>query len=281
MIPQAHLIAWRNIAPWAEMHQVEQDLVLTRAIIELYSDPLFKDAFAFRGGTAMQKVFFDSPVRYSEDIDLVQIRAEPIGPAIDAIRKCLDPWLGSPKRSRKEDRVTLYYRFESEIAPVRPMRLKIEINTGEHFSVLPLKEKQFQSQSPWFTGEAKLITYEIEELLGTKLRALYQRKKGRDLFDLAMALKHFPNLDLKKVIECFSHYMTHVGASVTKAQFEANLAEKMEDSYFTSDITALLAIEADSFNSDAAFKQVQKEIISLLPGEPWKTKAGKKPKERT
>ena len=279
MIPQAYLFEWRNHAPWAEMHQVEQDLVLSRAIIELYSDAVFKEAFAFRGGTAMQKLFFSQPVRYSEDIDLVQIKAEPIGLAIDSIRKNLDPWLGTPKRSRKQDRVTLYYRFDSEIAPVRTMRLKIEINTGEHFSVLPLKTINFKAKSNWFSGEADLITYELEELIGTKMRALYQRKQGRDLFDLAMVLKHFPHLDRKKVIECFSHYMSHVNASVTRAQFEANLAEKMSDGYFTSDIHSLLATESGSFDGEDAATQVKESLLALLPGDPWKTKADKKSKK--
>lgn len=115
MIPQAHLYNWRNRAPWPEMYQVEQDLVLTRALIELYSDPLFTEAFAFRGGTAMQKLFYDPPIRYSEDIDLVQIRQEPIGPAIDAIRTHLDPWLGPPRRDRKRDRVTFKRRLKQEL----------------------------------------------------------------------------------------------------------------------------------------------------------------------
>ena len=56
----------------------------------------------------MQKLFFDPPTRYSEDIDLVQVRQEPIGDAIDAIRKLLDPWLGEPRRERKKSRVTLF-----------------------------------------------------------------------------------------------------------------------------------------------------------------------------
>ena len=280
MIPRAFLYDWQSSAPWAEMHQVEQDLVLTRAVIELYSDPLFKDAFAFRGGTAMQKLFFDVPVRYSEDIDLVQIRAEPIGPAIDAIRKCLDPWLDIPKRSRKPDRVTLYYRFQSEIAPIIPMRLKIEINTGEHFTVLPLKHKKFEAQNGWFSGSAEVITYEVEELLGTKLRALYQRKKGRDLYDLAMALQHFPKLDLNKTVQCFSKYMEHEESKVSRAQFEENLAGKLNDSFFLKDIQPLLAPNSPVFDAVTEYGQVEKSFLSLLPGEPWKSKADAKKKER-
>ena len=58
MIPQSVILTFRNQAPWVELFQVEQDLVLTRAVIEIYSDPLLSSMFAFRGGTAMQKLFF-------------------------------------------------------------------------------------------------------------------------------------------------------------------------------------------------------------------------------
>lgn len=88
--------------------------------------------------------------RYSEDIDLVQLRPGPIGPAVDAIRKCLDPWLGEPRRGRKENRFTLIYRFESEISPVRPMRLKVEVNNDENFSVFELQKKPLEARSIWF-----------------------------------------------------------------------------------------------------------------------------------
>ena len=66
----------------------------------------------------------------------MQVRAEPIGPAINAIRELLDPWLGKPSHERKKGRFKLISRFESEMPPVQRMRLKIEINTGEHFTVL-------------------------------------------------------------------------------------------------------------------------------------------------
>lgn len=164
MIPAMHLAHWRTKVPWVRDTQIEQDLVLTKALIQIYSDPHLAGAFAFRGGTAMQKLFFDPPARYSEDIDLVQIRAEPIGEAIDAIRKLLDPWLGVPSRERKQDRVKLIYRFESEMPPIQRMRLKIEVNTGEHFTVLEPKRLAMSCDSEWFQGEATILTYELEEL---------------------------------------------------------------------------------------------------------------------
>ncbi len=78
----------------------------------------------FRGGTAIYKLFIQPACRYSEDIDLVQIEAGPIGLVLDAVRANLDPWLGKPTRTRAEDCASLVYRFESEIPPVRPVRLK-------------------------------------------------------------------------------------------------------------------------------------------------------------
>mgnify|MGYP001303730473 CR=1 FL=1 len=144
MIPQRAIDAWREFAPWIENSQIEQDLVISRALIEIYSDPFLKEVFAFRGGTALQKLFFDEPTRYSEDIDLVQTSQAPMGKSIDALRKRLDPWLGEPQRSVKRERTTLSYRFTTEIEPVRAMRLKVEINTSEHFSFAPLQRKKLK-----------------------------------------------------------------------------------------------------------------------------------------
>ena len=136
MIPQANITAWRANVPWPDDAQVEQDLVLTRALVQIFSAAGLAGKIGLRGGTALHKLFLQPACRYSEDIDLVQTESGPIGVVLDAIRANLDPWLGKPTRSSAEGGVSLLYRFESEIPPVRPLRLKIEINTREHFTVL-------------------------------------------------------------------------------------------------------------------------------------------------
>jgi hypothetical protein len=114
VIPRAHVTAWRAKAPWSSDAQVEQDLVLSRAIVELFSDESIAGEVAFRGGTALHKLHLDPPARYSEDIDLVQVTAGPIGPTMDAIRARFDPWLGEPRWKRGPGGVSLVYRFESD-----------------------------------------------------------------------------------------------------------------------------------------------------------------------
>jgi len=268
MIPRAYITAWRKHAPWPDDALVEQDLVLSRALVELYAADVISKQLAFRGGTALHKLFLEPAARYSEDIDLVQVEPGPIGPAMNAIRETLDSWLGPPSTKQGQGRVTLQYRFLTESEPAGRRRLKIEINTREHFTVFGLDRKPFAVTNPWFNGEAHVTIYHLDELLGTKLRALYQRKKGRDLFDLAVALGRGEARE-ERIVECFQRYMTHVGASVSHAQFEANLAAKVRDRAFMEDTTPLLALGTD-WDFEAAVRLVSSNLVARLPGDPWK-----------
>jgi len=278
MIPRAHITAWRSKAPWSTDAQVEQDLVVCRAIVDLFSDNLLAREVAFRGGTALHKLHFNPPGRYSEDIDLVQVNAGPIGPVMDALHARLDPWLGTPQRKQGQGRVTFFYRFESETRPVTPLRLKVETNTREHFCVLGPRKAHFQIDNPWYSGESDVLTYEPEELLGTKLRALYQRKKGRDLFDLSEAFNRLPGLDPEKIVTCFKRYMENDGRQVTRTQFEANLAEKTDDRAFLSDVLPLLALGV-SFDPTVAAQHVRDVLLSRLTDSQAtkKRKGGRQP----
>ena len=177
MIPQANITAWRQVVPWSDDAQVEQDLVLSRATCELFLSSALVGKIAMRGGTALHKLVLAESFRYSEDIDLVQIYAEAIGGTLDAVRGVLDPWLGKPLRKAGPGNTTLVYRFESEIQPIRPLRLKIEINTREHFVLNELKHRVLDVKNPWFSGSAEIATFDNNELMATKLRALYQRRK--------------------------------------------------------------------------------------------------------
>lgn len=273
MIPRDFITEWKKFAPWTQPYQVEQDLIISRAIVEIFSHPFLSENVAFRGGTALFKLYV-SPVRYSEDIDLVQIHPGPIGPVMDAVQEKLNSWLGGPKRKQSEGRVTLTYRMESEEG--LPLRLKVEINSREHFSVLGFRKQSYEVKSRWFSGRTAILTYHLDELLGTKLRALYQRKKGRDLFDLWTAFTT-TNAQPDQAIRCFLQYMEHEGHKVSRAEFEQNLLEKLNDPNFIEDIKPLLVANADHDLHKAA-DFFMNELAPLIPGEPWQGKA-QKPKK--
>jgi hypothetical protein len=159
-------------------------------------------------------------------------------------------------------------------------QLKVEINTREHFAVLGLTKKVFEVKSLWFSQQAMTTTFHLEELLATKLRALFQRKKGRDLFDLVVILKKFPDLDIEKMLQSFKQYMAFDQTKVSRAEFEANLAEKLNDEAFVKDIFPLLpssiatgyqsSLDAAPYHPLNDVIHVQERIINRLPGGGWK-----------
>ena len=263
MIPKAHIIEWSSQSPWQNYAQIEQDLVISRALIEIFQDDFLANHLAFRGGTALHKLYL-SAARYSEDIDLVQIKAGSFGEIADRLREKLS-FLGEPKRKLKENNFTLIYPFDSEFPPVQRLKLKIETNCREHFSVMGWEKFPFEVNSSWFKGTCEITTYSSAELLGTKLRALYQRRKGRDLFDLYRALSS-TEVDAETIIRCFKEYMNFVVKSPpTQAEFIKNMDAKMQDSEFLGDIFEIILPKiAQSYDNQKAYLYLKERLLDKI-----------------
>lgn len=264
MIPRDFITEWRVNAPWVQDSQVEQDLVICRALVNIFTHPVLTSALAFRGGTALYKLFLRPAARYSEDIDLVQVNAGPAGLIMDGLHEVLDPWLGKAQSKQSEGRVTFKYRFTSEDPTPLTLRLKVEINTREHFTQHGFQTVPFEVTSRWFSGSCNITTYDLDELLGTKLRALYQRRKGRDLFDISLALAQ-GDVDPARIVAVFSHYMRESGHRVTRAAFEENLTLKLADQRFLSDIPPLLSADLN-WDAQSAAALVMEKLFPLLEG---------------
>jgi len=262
MIPIDAIVEWKGFLPWQKDEMVEQDLIICRALIAMYNDEYLSEHLAFRGGTALHKLYLHPQPRYSEDIDLVQITAEPIKETIERIRRALS-FLGKPVIKQKAHNNTLVFRFYSEIPPIIPLRLKIEINTREHFNVLGLTQLGFSMNNQWFSGSCKVTIYYLEELLGTKLRALYQRRKGRDLFDLYKAIST-QNVNIKNIIQCYREYIGFVVDNPpTQKEYLQNMELKMQDEEFLGDTNSLLQSD-DRYNPVEAWDVVKNKLIMQL-----------------
>ena len=261
MIPKAYITEWSKNAPWVNNNQIEQDLIIERALVELFSNSELSAQLAFRGGTALHKLFLKPQARYSEDIDLVQLHSGEIGPMLTLIREQLS-FLGKANYTASEHNATLIFRFDSENEPVTRLKLKVEINTREHFSVFDTLDIEHNLVSTYHSGKCKIKTFTVEELLSTKLRALYQRKKGRDLFDLWYANEKVKP-DSKKIIEAFNKYISNENLSISSKDFIDNMEEKINDTDFIGDISGLLRPGIE-YNNSVAWQFLRKNIISKL-----------------
>lgn len=269
MIPASYLQEWSAKARWPDSRQVEQDLIICRALCDLFNSPALAGKIAFRGGTAINKLLFKQPLRYSEDIDLVQTPSEAIGPTVDAIRDALS-WLGKCQRAQAGHSMHLVFKFAPEAAPETTLKLKVEINTREHENLYGIKKYAFEVDSRWHRAKTEIASFEPEEIFGTKLRALLQRRKNRDLFDLNEGLKQ-RLIEPGKLIACFEHYLALEGTPITRAAAEQRMLEKLTRS-LTEDIAPLLptGITFTEDNALDAFGKVWTELVVRIKGDPWK-----------
>jgi predicted nucleotidyltransferase component of viral defense system len=180
------------------------------------------------------------------------------GPIIDKIKDVLSPIFSKrPKIVRTAQSIKLIYSYQSIIDEER--KLKIEINIKETLPQKALVDYPFEVISDFFTGSTSIRGFCKEEMIGTKIRALYQRKKGRDLFDLYELGKL--KLNWKAIIESFQNL--NIGAS--REDFERNMDEKIKDSMFRNDIAPLLPSNVKAeYNIDKAYEWFKKEILSRL-----------------
>lgn len=258
MIPEAHITAWAQQAPWPTRDQVEQDLILSRLIVEIANHDLLGDELVFRGGTCFHKLHLPNALRYSEDLDYVRTSAGGIGPITAALTD-LGEELGFDMSTKMSEHPKI--RFRSEFTDsAAPMRVKVEIDTRERTPARELLRLPHSVDSPWWAGRADVLTFEPVELVATKIRALHQRKKGRDLFDMWLALMQL-DLDPTEILACFESYRPDgFTAGVALAAFD----EKIGDNAFRTDLGPLATEYPAGYDIDTAAVLIRSELLERL-----------------
>ena len=257
MIPADAVTAWSVDHPWSARTQVEQDLLLSRAICAIADDEYLGEDLVFRGGTALHKLHLRRPWRYSEDLDYVRSSGTGIAPLTRALTG-LGEALGFEVRTRVTEHPKVYWRATS--IGGTPIRIKIEVNTHERSPAVPVIHVEHRVDSAWWTGIGSVQTFQPAELVATKIRALYQRSKGRDLFDLWLALEHL-HLDPDEILGAFGPYRP---AGLTAQRAIDNLAAKVRDPLFRSDIDVLVAALPDGYAVDDAAELVTARLLARL-----------------
>jgi len=232
MIYANDITQWGVNHPWATRDDIEQDLLLSQAICEIANDPLLGSELVIRGGTAFHKLFLQKPYRYSEDLDYVRSSAGGIGQIIRQL-VTIGEKLGYKANSNLSKYPKVLWKTVSESG--QPIRIKIEINTYERTPAMPLVVKQFGIDTEYYHSNANVTTFQPEELIATKIRALYQRSKGRDLFDIWLALELL-KLDPATIVYAFNVYRPE---GLTAELAIRNLKRKLEDRKFLNDLYGL------------------------------------------
>jgi Nucleotidyl transferase AbiEii toxin, Type IV TA system len=138
------------------------------------------------------------------------------------------------------------------------------MNTFERSPARPTTTRKLAIVSPWFTGAADIPTFAIEELTATKIRAMFQRSKGRDLFDLWLAVEH-AGITPAAIAECFDPYLPD---GWTPARALDNLAAKLADQTFTTDLNPLIDRWPDSYTIESGALAARAVINAIADAHP-------------
>lgn len=264
---------------WPNLRQVEQDLLLCQSMILLFNDDFLKNQIAMRGGTLLHKVHLAPASRYSEDIDLVIVGDRPDDHISKAIRRVLAETLGRPKFSAWEE-IKLAVRNAIKPSKVlreiyhvpsiadpggKPLEIVVEVNATERTPYKEIAQLAFELQLRNQTHQTMVRGFDIHEMLGTKMRALFQRTRGRDLFDLYWALTKSPvPVDPAGIINAFQHYMKQEESEAGRDDFIEALNIKLSDKGFLSDMNPLLRTGLE-YNPIVAGKYVIQNLLMLIP----------------
>jgi len=277
-ITRQDILAHQHTAPWSAQYQIEQDLLLCRAMVALFGDAFLSGQVAMRGGTLLHKVHLAPASRYSEDIDLVAVGTRPEGHIRRAIRRVLADVLGAPKASVwdtvrlalrntvKPSRVLrMTYSIPSVMEPGRMLDIVVEANVTERNPHRAVAEVLFVFPFRGESIQTRIKGYDIHEMLGTKMRAMFQRRRGRDLFDLYWALTQSTRpVDPSAIIESFQYYMKQEGTNAGRKEFVGILEAHLGDRGFCTDMEPLLR-NGIVYDPQSAGRYIKANLLSLLP----------------
>jgi len=257
MIPASDITKWGVDHPWSTRDQIEQDFLLSQAICEIANDSLLGNELIIRGGTAFHKLFLPKPYRYSEDLDYVRRSAGGIGPIMTQL-VTIGEKLGYKANSNLTKYPKAYWKGTSESG--QPIRIKIEINTYERTPALPLTTFHHVISAEYFCAQSDVVAFQPEEQTATKIRALYQRSKGRDLFDIWLSLEVLAH-DPSVIINAFSPYRPE---GMTAELAIKNLERKLENRQFLEDLDGLAILHELDYDQRVASAIVIEKLLRLL-----------------
>lgn len=208
MITKAELVAVSKKEK-IPLGTVEKDYVLTAVLKHIYESE-FKESLVFKGGTALHKLYLFK--RFSVDLDFTELRKIDTNALKKVIEhKDIKSKIKDIDTIGKSIRITLGYVSALEFAN----RIFLDISKREQ-PVLPLVKKPINS--PFFES-FDVLTFQLEELLAEKIRALMQRKKPRDYLDIYY-IAGSGKADFKKAIEIAEEKLSSFKEHIDKRKIE-------------------------------------------------------------
>jgi predicted nucleotidyltransferase component of viral defense system len=230
---------WADEQSLPDLLFAELDYRLVKTLEALYSDEFLSERLCLKGGTAINKLYLAKTSRLSVDLDFNHLGSkEEVLKERRFIRELIVELL-----KKQDNSYDVHYehpygltrikvRYKTVGGPVQ--NFKIEISHVERFPIISPVKKQVKTPD----GSADVVTYTLEELTSTKLRALLERFKGRDVYDLYFISQLKPDPTI--IRKMFLYYFYRSCKVYNPEVHYKNLVKRYESGNFTDDVTAFV-----------------------------------------
>lgn len=188
MIPQEAISQWNDIVPWDDYRLVEQDLALTRLIIDIAVHPVLCDKLSLKGGTCLHKLWLPKPWRYSEDLDYNRIVASDPLEITNSLREVASD-VGFSDISFNQSKLFLHLWMIDAFEDEQRFQVKIDIQREIESDSSAYQYRHIALDNPWYSNQASVRANTAEDIIASKVLASFQRSRPRDLFDIWAAVK--------------------------------------------------------------------------------------------
>lgn len=181
-------------------HVVEKDYVLGWVLAGIYAHEELRETWLFKGGTCLKKCFFET-YRFSEDLDFTLLEPAHLD---DAFLKRVFAEVGTwvyertgievPADSQEFEffanpRGNLSCQgklsYKGPVSPTRPLpRIKLDLTADEKVVLPPVRVPIFHPYSDAAAQDIEVLAYDYAEAFAEKFRALAERTRPRDLYDV-------------------------------------------------------------------------------------------------
>jgi predicted nucleotidyltransferase component of viral defense system len=230
---------WADEQGISDLLFAELDYRLVKVLEALYRDDFLPERLCMKGGTAINKLYLGETSRLSVDLDFNHVgpkeevlkeRRDVRERIVELLTKQDDSYVIHSERRYEQTRIKV--RYKTVAGPIRSF--KIEISHVERFPIVSLVKKQVKTPD----GLADVITYTLEELTATKLRALLERFKGRDIYDLYFISQLKPDPTVTR--KMFLYYFYRARKVFNPKVHYKNLTKRYESGNYTDDVSAFI-----------------------------------------
>lgn len=235
------------------LHNVEQDMILDRLVVEIANDAYLSEALVLKGGTCLHKLWLAEPWRYSKDLDFERTDDTPMGPVFDGLRAAGQRAGFTAKARTSPGELLSHVVYRGAFADGEPMRISIDVPTSPPATPARSAKRSLTVQDSGYTDAADVPVVTPAEIIASKAAAIFGRMQPRDAFDVWVAHKA-QLVTAADAAECFEHYHQ---PSWTRQRALENFASKIADRWYRDMLLGFGRQAPQRFDIDACSEAVE------------------------